>query len=1003
MPFIEQLFFGGDHRRDPSARGVLGTSAGVGADVASEVERLCRGWGDPPPMGLRRPALMSFPLAAIMPAIRGRLYAVIRVGAGDEPLFHAVVLGDALYSVFDRNPYLLARHVTFMDTWRPGTSPARIELEADTHEFPEAMIPGKPDCGFIDEAVVQLILNGRMILPLEQATAESDRALALMITCLPVKLRKEMRFASLAASESNAYTLGAVATPGGVYGGWQRLLLATPSSGITPDVAAYQAALVRDLGAGDLNAIARLSLRHEFGGGREMESLVTSVHESRPSTEARSTLEARPNIEPRRLETPLSAVVTPMGQSDFGRAPAAGERRASTGGQGVRTSSVIGGGQGTMAAMRGAAGGESRSSQGLGNPRRAVSRRPGLVRSLVAVVVLFLAGAVVTLRINGRTLAQSLDWAGIPGMMPSADGDPATTLLEVIDVGRVYEDQRSSLAGAGGGLGPSVDQGRRKALANLTAKGAAPLVAQIDLFVNLSADGIQQGSRPDRETERLRSLATQGTVLGNELKRLELAWYSLASGTLWRDLAAMSDEAVAARSDSLTRRDRAALDEARTGMGLTYKIKDLAEARRSVNGMASLVELFQATAWSPRWAADLKAAADLVSPTASPLTRAYRNCAFQLLRVKEAERSPANRGLPYAGELVAQAWPSPAIRGLLPDLRRAAGAFARDDAPALVAGTLKLYAELGDPARAAGQAATDGQYLARLEANPAFKFDAAAYRPFIDRLRYEATVRRDAGTGSSGKASADAARFRRAVADGRTTPQWRALADSLRTPFLAEWARRQAGAAEVAAGEQRQVRSGQLAATRAATVDLRRAVAEGKDWSADWRRVSALATRFLGEAAASGDGADGTAEVAELAAALERALPLRLEQATIRLPQPALTLPEVAVLELAAPSAANPWRSRAFTVGPSAPAGTGWVGHVDLDWAVLLGARDELSGRVVAADGRVLLRFTAPSLADGGGPGTFGRLRPADGGSVHLKAGAGWWSALEVPAPAVNF
>ena len=116
-----------------------------------------------------------------------------------------------------------------------------------------------------------------------------------------------------------------------------------------------------------------------------------------------------------------------------------------------------------------------------------------------------------------------------------------------------------------------------------------------------------------------------------------------------------------------------------------------------------------------------------------------------------------------------------------------------------------------------------------------------------------------------------------------------------------------------------------------------------------------------------------------------------------------MTLPEVAVLELAAPSAANPWRSRAFTVGPSAPAGTGWVGHVDLDWTVLLGARDELSGRVVAADGRVLLRFTAPSLADGGGPGTFGRLRPADGGSVHLKAGAGWWSALEVPAPAVNF
>jgi hypothetical protein len=995
MPYAEQLLFGGDHRQDPRARGVLGASAGMGAEATAEVERLCRGWGDPPPFGLQRPALMSFPLAATMPSIRGRLYAVIRVGVGSEPLFHAVVLSDGLYVVFDRNPYLLARHLTFHEQWRPGSSPPRLELEADTHEFPEAMVPGEGDRGLIDEAAVQVVLGGRLHLPLEQSSAESDRALALIITCLPAKVRREMRFASLATSRANGYTLGALATAGGAFAGWRRLLSSTPSSGITSDIVAYQLAVGQALAGGDLNAIARLSLRHEFGSANDRESLVTPVNEGRT------------NPEPKKLQTPLSAVVTPLGQTESmygtGHAASGGtDRLPDQGFRSARTSSVIGSApfepltphRATAAAAPGAA-------RQPGQTRRAVSGRPGLARTLAIVFLVFLACGVAMLRMNGRTLARSLEWAGIPGLSGTdGKGEPAKTLLEVVDVGGVYEDQRSALAGAGGGLGPSVDQARRKALANLTARAATPLVAQIDLFVTLSADGIQQGSRPDRETERLRALARQGDVLGNELKRLELAWYALAAGVLWPDLDALSDQGVVARSDSLTRRDRTALDEARTGMGLTHKIRELADARRNIDGMAALVELFQAPAWSPRWAAELKAAAELVSPTTSPLTRAYRNCAFQLLRVKEAERAPASRGLPYAADLAAQSWPSPVIRGLLPDLRRAAGAFARDGAPTLIGGTLKLYADLADPVRVAGQAAADAQVLVRLEANPAFRFDAAVYRPYLDRLRYEAASRR---ADRSDALAREAARFGRAAGDGRPAKQWQALADSLKTPFLAEWARRRAGAAELAAGERREVRAGQLVATREAAADLRRAAAEGLDWSADWRRTSALVTRFLGDASASGDGSDGTAEIAELAVALERSLPLRLVQATIRLTPAVLTQPEVAVLEVAVPGGEAIWRSRAFTVGPAAPAGTGWVGNVDLDWTVPLGARQALTCRVVAADGRRLLDVTAPSLADGGGPGTFGRLRPADGGSVHLKAGAGWWTALALPAPQVAF
>lgn len=995
LPYAEQLLFGGDHRQNPGTRGVLGASAGMGTEVAAEVERLCRGWGDPPPFGLQRPALMSFPLAATMPSIRGRLYAVIRVGAGIEPLFHAVVLGDGLYVAFDRNPYLLARHLTFQEQWRPGLSPPRLELEADTREFPGAMVSGEGDRGLIDEAAVQVILGGRLHLPLEQASAESDRALALMITCLPATVRRELRFASLATSRANAYTLGALAASGGTIVGWRRLLSSTPSSGITPDIASYQVAIGQALAAGDLNAIARHSLRHEFGSASDGESLVTSV------------TEVRADPEPKMLKTPLSAVVVPRGQVESrsragSSAQGGSDRLPDQSLRSARTVSVIGPAPFEPLTPHGAGAGTMPwAARQPGHPRRVVSQRPGLARTLAIVIVVFLASGVVMLRMNGRTLTESLEWAGIPGLSGTAGkSEPAKTLLEVVDVGGVYEDQRSALVGAGGGLGPSLDQARRKALANLTARAAAPLVAQIDLFVTLSADGIQQGSRPDRETERLRALARQGDVLGNELKRLELAWYALAASVLWPDLDALPDQGVVARSDSLTRRDRTALDEARTGMGLTHKIRELADARRNIDGMAALVELFQTPSWSPRWAADLRAAAELVSPTTSPLTRAYRNCAFQLLRIKEAERAPASRGLPYAVDLAAQSWPSPAIRGLLPDLRRAAGAFARDGAPTLIGGILKLYADLADPVRVAGQAATDAQVLARLEANPAFRFDAAVYRPYLDRLRYEAATRRDGG---SDVLAREAMRFGRAAGDSRSAKQWQALADSLKTPFLAEWARRRAGAAAVVAGERRDVRAGQLVAAREAAADLRRAAAEGIDWSADWRRTSALVTCFLGEASASGDGGDGTAEIVEVAASLEQSLPLRLVQATIRLTPAILTQPEVAVFEVVVPGSDATWRSRAFTVGPAAPAGTGWVGNVDLDWTVPLGARQALTCRVVAADGRRLMDVTAPSLADGGGPGTYGRLCPVDGGSVHLKVGAGWWAALALPAPPVVF
>lgn len=1016
MPFLEQFLFGGDHRRDPSARGVLGTSAGLGTDVVAELERLCRGWGDPPPLGLDRPALLSFPLTATMPSIRGRLYAVIHVGTGHEPLFHAVVLGDPLFATFDRNPWLLARQLAFTDQWRPGATPPRVELERDSSEPPAGLVPGPADRGFIDEAVVQHVLAGKLLLPLEATGSDSDRALALMIAGLPVKLRREMRFASLAMSAANGYTLAALATPGAAFAGWQRLLHSVPNSGLTAELAAYQEALGQALVAGDLTAVARVALRQEYAPAARPEPIVTAVHDRRPA------------VEPRPLQTPLAAVVSPAGRPG---APAAdpsvgsyGSPRAPRDDEGRRpggatarppradtlTAAVAGGPtpprspfttSGSAAAASGPEVPYRVAPRTLAGARRPVSDRPWLARALAVVFVLFLAGGVATLRINGRTLASSLDWAGTPGLESDRAGDPhGATLLDVVDVGRVYDEQRQALGGNRGRLGPSPDQARRKALANLTSKAAAPLVAEIGLFVDLSDAGIRQGSRPDRETERLRALARQGEVLGNELKRLELAWYSLAAGAAWPDLATLPDAAVAARGDSLTRRDRTALDEARVGMALNSRIRDLAAARRNVAGMASLVELFGASGWSPRWAADLKAAADLVSPSASPLTRAYRNGAFQLLRLKEAERTAASRALPYADVLSPQTWPAPGVRVLLPELRRAAGAFTDGDAPALISGTLRLYADLGDPVQAVAAATADARWLSRLEGNPAFRFDPAVYRPLLDRVRFEVATRREAPDPAP---PADAGRFARAVAQGRSPAGWRALADSLRSPFLGEWARRRAGSGREPAGRAEPSPAALLPEIRAAAAILRREAADGTDWSAQWRRTSALVARGLAAGPAAGAGALEEAEMAELAGALDRPLPLRLARATIRLGPGVLAAADLATLEITVPAESHTWRSRAFPLGPAAPVGTGWVGDVTLDATLPLGARDALHCRVVGADGRTLLEATVLALADGEGPGSCARPRNGEGGSVFLRLEPGWWSALQLPPPPVPF
>ena len=106
-------------------------------------------------------------------------------------------------------------------------------------------------------------------------------------------------------------------------------------------------------------------------------------------------------------------------------------------------------------------------------------------------------------------------------------------------LGCINCDIFAQLSGFIGSSDPERD--RRRALVDLQTDVAGPLLDQTDLFTALAADGIQQPNRPQRELDRLRSLNAQGATIANELKRLELAWHSLATDTDWRDLSRLDD------------------------------------------------------------------------------------------------------------------------------------------------------------------------------------------------------------------------------------------------------------------------------------------------------------------------------------------------------------------------------------------------------------------------------------------------------------------------------
>jgi len=644
--------------------------------------------------------------------------------------------------------------------------------------------------------------------------------------------------------------------------------------------------------------------------------------------------------------------------------------------------------------------------------RRRIFPRTKLIRGAFLVLILALSYTAVEMWKEGKTLAESLEWANLQAIMGEKPRtERAATLLEVIDVGDVYARQLKLMAGSGKGLNLSVDKGRIKALGNLREEAAVPLTQQVKLFAKLAGDGIQQGSRPDRESQRMRALANQGLVLENELARLELAWYSLAANMLWEDLSSIPDREVIARRDSLVEAEKGVLDEADLDLGTQETRAVLNQALGNVNGMASLLTLFEAKSWSLSWEKELAGAAGMVSTSASPMTRAYANSAFAFLRLKKAERKGAQKSLPYRRELKDKGWPSSEIRSNLSNLRAQRAMFKNVPAPSLLTATIDLYSALENPESLAAEAEKSPRVLADLAANRAVRFHPKAYEDFLERIRYEAAVlglqwaddpEKIGDHLYSGADRELVIRFRDTMTVHHSPEAWESLVASAGIPFLAHWAGHLGALAQAQLTSARGKFDTAWVECRKTAVKLQGEVAAGRDWTNTWLALNGQANEILAaHALALADDRDRARkieDISNLAVALKASLPLRLRGGTIRLDQDRLQESTKAVMEIQVVPGGEVWRSDVFYIGPAAPEGVGWVGTVSLDKTFGILPQQGLEIKIIAdKEDEVLLTVTCPPLAEGTGPGGMVRPRSGGHGSVSLKIEQVYWKSLRVP------
>lgn len=982
MVQFEQLVCGVSPDNPTQGLTVFSRSPGMGGAVSGEIVRLCAGWGEAPAGGLGRPAVLSFPLEGSMPALRGRLFAVIQVGAGQTPFFHAVVLAKAEYRDFGYNPFAVVRSGSFLQAWGGSQRLGRGSLAPPAPGTVFMPPPNPADVGLVDEALLLWLSKGKLLLDLEAPSAQSDRVLGLVIEAMPFGARESLRFASFSPQGENRYNLAACHARNTPFSSWQRLFMTLLNHGAPEAARTYVAAVRSGLLSGSLENVPRQT------GSPAAPPAAGAPHRASP-------------VKPEPLAESAPA---PRSPSPIGPAAVIGP----AGFPAARTYS----GSAATPVDRGlpAPGGEQPGPGRSRLVRHAVplrTRRPGRrlpALGLFLVVLTVLTVGWVYLDRSGKGRQWGIfDLANLEARQERKARTPS--LLEVVDVGMEYERQLRRLQRGQLLPGADRDQALRRAQAELLAQAAGPLLVQTDLFLNLADEGIQQGHRPDREHDRLQALDAQGQVLLAEMSRLELSYFSFHQGILWRDLPTLQDDAVAARRDSLIREAGEVFAICRSELGTADHRPLLQGACRNVAGMASLLALFQERRWSDTWEGQMKRAAEMVPPTASPLTRAYRNNAFTLVRLKRAEHHEASALAAVGEDSLPGGWVSPAVKDILPELRTRAAHFPAEGMPPLLADVLRFYARLEDPARLVQESAASPRTLTELRNSGAVLFDPAAYGNLLDRIGLEAACRLlQDGAGPdqlpeellNGLPPATVAIFAENRRQAAAAEAWDDLAELAGDSFFADLCRHRAQLAREGTNRQLEECDEAWAQGLALLADLRDRAAQGQDWTSIWIDLRGhLGTVLAAAPAVAPDDDDRTAQqmqAAAWAADLDAERVLEVAGVVVRLEAAVLTEPLLAVVELRIEGTERVFRSEPLRVGPAAPAGTGWVGAAELGWLLDLSPRQSLTARVLAVDtGTTLLEAAYPSLADRVGPGALGRPARSAEGSLVFRTGDRWW------------
>ena len=1004
MAVIEQILYG--ESQDFRTGGVvLGQSSGLSRGCVSEIVRLCDRWGAEKLVTLRRPVVMSFPLRTRLPSLPGRLFTIIQYTALPEPLFHAIVLTESAYAEFDYNPFVLVLEEVFIQEWKPEFRCERQQVDSDSLAPLVSQLPAEREIDMIDEAMRLLFAEQKLHLPLALNDVESDRFLALLIAALPRSFKRELRFASLAPSDDNQYNLAANFQLGGTFQNWYRILIASMSVPVSQDKASYLEGVKRCLIAGNFHNLEQLS-RQDVTRDEKTKQLKRSQAEGpQPLPAERVVSEvasraARPPRSPSRASAVSGALTAAVRSQPRSATQRRGDKRRS---RELPAPQV-------RPSLRPAA--RRRS------PRYRVRRGAGTRFAFVFLTSIALAAAGYWLSVGGWTRISDLLGASITLRGQATwNGD--------IDVAAVYESHLREVVKPG--PGDSRKQQIKlstQAMKEIRFGIAEDLDQQSRLMVDQVAQGINPSSPPNREIERMNSLAARSQDLEQELKRLLLSYFSFSTGVLWRDLSGLDDRELSARFDSLRKREPEALQLVTEDLGLTRQISEVRIARHQALSMANLVQIFEQKRVDPQWPDRAEQAAKAIDTSKLPLTlAAHRACALSLADLKRAENTTRFGDLAFERDFTGQTWIPRRVRDHLARLRSQVERYGPDQVPRLATATVECYESLlgrkldlqrGSPEQLA-------QLLKRLGDNAAVRFDPENFGVHVDRLRFFALEslldRQYEPTELPVEFFPDENRsaaltFRSLRGSRPSSDEWRDIADLASLPYYRRWAQAEARLASRDQEREMVEFDRRFQGLAAMVQNLNQKARQGQDWLTErdqlMAEISDLQARFTSRVSGDTQRRELLARLAELRTALDQPHDLALTSVTVRFAAGMLEQPTEVFLILTDGKGRPLQSTSAFLMGPAAPEGSGWVGSQPVAMDLNIGPDHSLRAEVKRVeDGTTLLKVDYGTAKDPlpralavtqTGEGAPGKGAARDGaGTVVFKMTDSFWRQLTLP------